>query len=129
MLNANKAAAFHTHDDRYYTEAEINSKLKLKEIWCNITPSELGVTYTYRNNDLINRPFIIANFTSTCGSIFVPAGKFSILNFFTQENQQFWGGEIHAEYNSETGTITFKVVWMGTSQSLSNFLLYSVCYI
>ena len=42
MLNTNKADVSHNHDDRYYTEAEINGKLLVDGYYVR-TPSTYGV--------------------------------------------------------------------------------------
>lgn len=116
------------HDGRYYTEAEINNKLTMKELSCNVIPTTTGTNYSYQNNALKNRGFVVAYFPNSVGALYIPAGKFAEGALNMREGDQFWGGEINAAYNASTGTVTFMVKWIGASQNIGNFGLKTVNY-
>lgn len=116
------------HDGRYYTESEINDKLTMKELFCNVIPTKTGTNYSYQNNTLKNRGFVVAYFPNSVGALYIPAGKFAEGALLVQDGDQFWGGEINASYNASTGTVTFIVRWIGASQNIGNFGLNAVNY-
>ena len=127
---AGKADSGHTHDDRYYTEAEINNMLPLQNFitGINLAPKALNTDYSYANAALKNKKCIVAIFYSSVGNVLVTSYTSSrgVLNI--KDGDQYWGGEVQVAYNSSTGTVTFKVVWIGGSQILSNFALTDILY-
>ncbi len=70
----------------------------------------------------------MAIFYSSVGNVFLTEYANSKGMVYVQENNQHWGGEIDTSFDSSTGTITFRVLWIGSSQNLNNFALTGVLF-
>ena len=109
--------------------AQINSNLPLQTYrGANIKPVALNTNYTYQNDSLKGKHCIVAIFYSSVGNVFLTEYANSKGMVYVQENNQHWGGEIDTSFDSSTGTITFRVLWIGSSQNLNNFALTGVLF-
>ena len=108
---------------------DLNSNLPLQTYrGTNIKPVALNTNYTYQHDSLKGKHCVVAIFYSSVGNVLLTRYSSSKGMAYVQENHQHWGGEIDASFNHTTGTITFRVLWLGSSQNLDNFALTGVLF-
>lgn len=127
---AGKSDNGHNHDSRYYTESEIDNMLPLQHYitGINIKPAALNTEYKYTNASLKNKKCIVAIFYSSVGNILVTSYTQSRGALNIKDGDQYWGGEVSVKFDATAGTVTFSVIWIGSSQLISNFALTDILY-
>lgn len=78
-----KADAGHTHDDRYYTETEVDNKLS----------SKADSSHSHDYDDLTNKPFYDGR---TERSIYVPSSSCPNANILNETNGYYYGTTTHS---------------------------------
>lgn len=120
--------------DDYYRKASIahlknslNFPLR-NRLNVELVPTGISVERSYQNNVLKGKDFIVAIFYSSVGNVFVTKFSGSCGQVNTKNDNQYWGGEVHVNFNEPEGKVNFTVAWMGTSQNLNNFRLSDILY-
>ena len=103
-----------------------------KTLWMNVVPSAINTKYSYQHNSLIGANMVSLAFESAVYDILILTGNgrvygTTVANTFTDD--PYWKSAIQASFYSNTGTVTFSVIFKGSSQTFGNLALKAVTYL
>lgn len=103
-----------------------------KTLWINVIPSEISTDYKYQHNSLIGANMVSLAFESAAYDILILTGNgrtygTTVANTFT--DTPYWKSTIQASFDSNTGTVTFRILFKGSSQTFDNLALKAVTYL
>ena len=103
-----------------------------KTLWINVIPSAINTDYKYQHNSLIGANMVSLAFESAVYDILILTGNgrthgTAVANTFTDD--AYWKSTIQASFDSNTGTVTFRILFKGSSQEFSNLVLKAVTYL
>lgn len=103
-----------------------------KTLWINIIPSAINTEYKYQHNSLIGANMVSLAFESAVYDILILTGNgrvygTAVANTFTDD--PYWKSTIQASFYSNTGTVMFRILFKGSSQTFNNLALKAVTYL
>lgn len=103
-----------------------------KTLWINVIPSAINTDYKYQHNSLIGANMVSLAFESAVYDILILTGNghaygTTTVNTFTDD--PYWKSAIQASFDSNTGTVTFRILFKGSSQIFNNLALKAVTYL
>lgn len=103
-----------------------------KTLWINVIPSAINTDYKYQHNSLIGANMVSLAFESAVYDILILTGNgrtygTTVANTFTDD--PYWKSTIQASFDSNTGTVTFRILFKGSSQIFNNLALKAVTYL
>ena len=103
-----------------------------KTLWINVIPSTINTVYKYQHNSLIGANMVSLAFESAVYDILILTGNgraygTTTVNTFTDD--PYWKSAIQASFDSNTGTVTFMILFKGSSQTFNNLALKAVTYL
>ena len=103
-----------------------------KTLWINVIPSAINTDYKYQHNSLIGANMVSLAFESAVYDILILTGNgrtygTTVANTFTDD--PYWKSTIQASFDSNTGTVTFRILFKGSSQMFNNLALKAVTYL
>jgi hypothetical protein len=103
-----------------------------KTLWINVIPSTINTVYKYQHNSLIGANMVSLAFESAVYDILILTGNgraygTTTVNTFTDD--PYWKSAIQASFDSNTGTVTFRILFKGSSQTFNNLALKAVTYL
>ena len=119
--------------------AQLNSEVSArwnnatpKTLWINVIPSAINTDYKYQHNSLIGANMVSLAFESAVYDILILTGNgrtygTTVANTFTDD--PYWKSTIQASFDSNTGTVTFRILFKGSSQMFNNLALKAVTYL
>ena len=103
-----------------------------KTLWINVIPSAINTDYKYQHNSLIGANMVSLAFEHAAYDILILTGNgrvygTAVANTFTDD--PYWKSTIQATFDSNTGTVTFRILFKGSSQQFNNLALKAVTYL
>ena len=127
VLNTNTSKIGHTHDERYYTEEEIENKLYWKAIGEEISlyPESVNTDVYYQNDKLKSAKELLI-YHSNFGCIYIPNINQYVVQ--TQIRSEYFWVTVSVLFQKDEGRIAYKIIAKGSSENFSSNRIVGVAY-
>lgn len=127
VLNTNTSKIGHTHDERYYTEEEIENKLYWKAIGEEISlyPESVNTDVYYQNDKLKSAKELLI-YHSNFGCIYIPNINQYVVQ--TQIRSEYFWVTVSVSFQKDEGRIAYKIIAKGSSENFSSNRIVGVAY-
>lgn len=117
----------HTHDERYYTEEEIENKLYWKAIGEEISlyPESVNTDVYYQNDKLKSAKELLI-YHSNFGCIYIPNINQYVVQ--TQIRSEYFWVTVSVSFQKDEGRIAYKIIAKGSSENFSSNRIVGVAY-
>lgn len=127
VLNTNTSKIGHIHDERYYTEEEIENKLCWKAIGeeMSLYPESVNTGVYYQNDKLKSAKELLI-YHSNFGCIYIPNINQYVVQ--TQIRSEYFWVTVSVSFQKDEGRIAYKIIAKGSSENFSSNRIVGVAY-
>ena len=127
MRNTKSSKIGHIHDDRYYTEEEIENKLIWKTMAEELSIYPVSVnTDVYYQNDKLKSAKEVLIYHSNFGCIHIPNVNQYVIQ--TQIRSEYFWVTVSVAFQKDEGRIAYKIIAKGSSENFSSNRIVGVAY-